>query len=59
MKKTITKRGLKARKTWIKKLQAQYQCECRGHKEIINSNDCICSPHDGKDLGKCNQSEGK
>lgn len=42
--------GLQGRKgiyTW--------KCDCRGHKEIISPNDCVCSPDDAEDLSKCKQ----
>lgn len=53
----ITKRGLKIRKTWIEKQKWQYKCECRGHREIISPNDCLCSPHDAEDLGYCKRTD--
>ena len=30
-----------------------WECECRGHKEPISINDCICSPDNPKDLMTC------
>lgn len=29
------------------------ECKCRGHKEEISTNDCMCSPHDARDLQAC------
>ena len=33
------------------------KCECRGHKEPISINDCICSPDDAEDLRTCQRIE--
>lgn len=32
-------------------------CDCRGHKEYISINDCICSPDDASDLETCKRIE--
>jgi hypothetical protein len=34
-------------------------CDCRGHKEVISPNDCVCSPHDASDLKTCKQTMKK
>ena len=35
------------------KKKENWKCDCRGHKELISPNDCMCSPHDADDLSKC------
>ena len=43
----------KTRKTWARKEWYQEFCDCRGHKEIINPKDCLCSPDNAEDLRFC------
>ncbi len=38
-------------------MKSKFYCECHGHKELVSTNDCICSPHDGWDLAMCQRTD--